>query len=184
MASAVDDVFFCAALIVVLGLGATQASIIMVKGGPVECPEIVGELARLETAVDGALVHLLHEGPALLLVDDAIAFFSVDLIPGVINLLLEGFSCGGATFFLVGNAHRCLERFLSLFLFFSERLHPFPDIVLQGLEEDPLAGQLFLSQGNLLVPGKLLLFCGSGAISSRSSFVTCFNHIEVLLLGI
>ena len=183
MASAVDDVFFCAALIVVLGLGATQASIIMVKGGPVECPEIVGELARLETAVDGALVHLLHKGPALLLVDDAIAF-CVDLIPGVIDLLLEGFSCGGATFFLVGNAHRCLERLLPLFLFFSERLHPFPDIVLQGLEEDLLAGQLFLSQRYLLVPGKLLLFCGSGAISSRSSFVTCFNHIEVLLLGI
>ena len=152
MATDVHDVLFGNTLVVRLGI----AAVVAIEGGPEHVPLLLRIISALKSASNRALVHFTHEGLELFAVDYAVSV-AVDLVPGIVDLLLESFSVGRSALLFVGDAQRCLERLLGLLLGICESFLPFPNVVLKRREEPLLTLQLLRSEKIGAVPGFALL---------------------------
>ena len=128
-AADVHKIIFSNTLVLKLGI----ATIVAIEGGPDHIPLLFGVISALKSAGNCTIVHLVHEGFELIEVYDAVSV-AVDLIPRIIDLLLENYSVSGAAFLFVGDAQRCLERLLGLLLGISEGGLPFLDVDLKRCE--------------------------------------------------
>ena len=151
MATDVHDVLFGNTLIERLGI----AAIVAIEGGPEHVPLFLRIISALKSASNRALVHLTHEGLELFAIDYAVSV-AVNLVPGIVDLLLESFSVFISAL-LFGDAQRCLELLLGLLLGICESFLPFPNVVLKRREETLLTLELLRSEKIGAVPGFALL---------------------------
>ena len=152
MATDVHDILFGNTLVVRLGI----ATVVAIEGGPEHVPLLLRIISALKSASNRALVHLSHELLELFAVDNAVSL-AVDIVPGIVDLLLESFSVGRSALLFVGDAQRCLKRLLGLLLGICESFLPFPNVVLKRREEPLLTLELLRSEKIGAVPGFALL---------------------------
>ena len=99
MATDVHDILIGNTLVVRLGI----ATVVAIEGGPEHVPLLLRIISALKSASNRALVHLSHELLELIAVDNAVSL-AVDIVPGIVDLLLESFSVGRSALLFVGDA--------------------------------------------------------------------------------
>ena len=187
MAADVHDIRISNTFVVRLGI----ATIVAIEGGPEHGPLLFRVLSALESAGNCALVHPSHEVLELIAGDGAVSV-TVDHVPRIVDLLLEGFSVSLAALLFVGDAQSCLERFFCLLLGISESFLPFPEVFLKWREESLLTLDFLRCEKIGAVPGFALLslcwgFClvllGGGRIGGGLLLLLLGGGLLLLLLG-